>query len=414
MRTDTWDLFAKTSAFAAATGLFADLAQSPGAWSIRGLTCVKQAFGFIWGTMERPEEDLLVSMDVVLLWRPWWINSTWLPETEGFHLDENPFKPPRTKGPHPNLDCVQGMVPLLPVTQETGGLQVVPFSHEGEKKIALRARYPQWQKQKGDWCVLPRSDPIQDEGGLLLLAGPGDLILWDSRTVHGGRVGVAPAGSVPHCAEAVELARMSVAVAMTPRALANSEVEKMRREGFLCGKPFTHRPHGVTHSGQCPGKFPVESLPTLNAAQRKLLGDVPISPKEVLKHYAAAFRSDWEGAAGQRSLAVADWAAGAWTGAGAVEEVFLGVIDIFQQHMPAAAVRLLAELVEGGLLEAAEVIEGFDRLKKLEPGQLEDMRLDFPLIDEYLTCIMEEVEAWQRSRQSSARPTDHRCTGNEA
>ena len=66
-------------------------------------------------------------------------------------------------------------------------VEVVPFSHCDESKIIFRARYPT-MAGIGDWCPLSAGDPMYKDA-MLLLAEPGDLILWDSRTVHGGRVG---------------------------------------------------------------------------------------------------------------------------------------------------------------------------------------------------------------------------------
>merc|ERR1712232_1270149 len=166
------------------------------------------------------------------------------------------------------------------------------------------------------------------------------------------------------------------------------------------GKPFTHRPHEKTHGGQCPGQFPVHALPTLNAMQRPLLGDVPSSPKDVFKHYAAAFQRApaegtattelWEGAAGQRALAVSDWAAGAWAGARAVEEVLLyGMEHVAQDEAPAAAVGLLVELLGAGLLTAVDVADGLRQFQSLD---VVDARIDFPKVDEYLACVAAEAE----------------------
>ena len=87
-------------------------------------------FSKIWNTHE-----LITSMDAIIAWKLWQgynpyddiINLPPRPRTEGLHLDQNPF----TKI---DLDCVQGMMPLLPVTKEIGGLQVVPFSHTNKNK----------------------------------------------------------------------------------------------------------------------------------------------------------------------------------------------------------------------------------------------------------------------------------------
>jgi len=235
-------------------GVVANLAQSAGAWLVRGLSKVKRAFAAIWGT-----EHLLVSMDVVFVWRPWWTERTqprtWLPVTEGLHLDQNPFD-------KPGLDCIQGMVPLLPVTEVTGGLKVVPFSHLGEAKAETKRRYPRWEG-RGDWCRLGGSDPMQ-RCAILLCADPGDLILWDSRTVHGGHVGTGASPSKP-----VGLARMTCTVAMTPQANASLEVCRLRREGFERGLAFNHCPHVLSDTWLCQQRC--ANVAVLNTQQQLLL-----------------------------------------------------------------------------------------------------------------------------------------------
>lgn len=71
--------------------------QSEAGWFLRGLPTVKRCFSLLWET-----EDLLVSMDSPIIWRPWWLKGQWKPVTEGLHLDQNPFK-------KPHRDCVQGV-----------------------------------------------------------------------------------------------------------------------------------------------------------------------------------------------------------------------------------------------------------------------------------------------------------------
>jgi len=39
--------------------------------------------------------------------------------------------------------AVQGMVPLIDVTEDVGGLQVVPRSHSDEAKAGFRERHPE-------------------------------------------------------------------------------------------------------------------------------------------------------------------------------------------------------------------------------------------------------------------------------
>ena len=271
-------------------GLLAKLAQSEGTWKVRGIPKVKEAFTKIWDS-----EDLIVSMDAIISWRLWkgydpTISNQTLPpkpRTEGLHLDQNPFD-------KPYLDCVQGMIPLLPVTTETGGLQVVPFSHLDENKNIFKNRYPS-MKGKGDWCLLSRDDLLYNDA-VLLLAEPGDLILWDSRTVHGGRVGTGncsanefPANDKKYItckvenirksdkciddASKIPFVRLSVCVAMTPRSKASEEVLKARRDGFEKGISFNHCPHEAgTSTGTIKDRLPEKcQLPVLSKWQQHLL-----------------------------------------------------------------------------------------------------------------------------------------------
>jgi len=118
---------------------------------------------------------------------------------------------------------------------------VVPGSHTDEAKAEQKKTFPHLER-RGDWCPLFCDD---ESDALLLLAEPGDLILWDSRTIHGGHVGTGPANFVfdEDAEDPIELARMSVAVAMVPRRWASSSVQEIRVKGFKKGENFNHSPH---------------------------------------------------------------------------------------------------------------------------------------------------------------------------
>ena len=114
----------------------------------------------------------------------------------------------------------------------------------------------------------------------LLEAKRGDLILWDSRLIHGGLVGSGDASAGGHAAavtvETPRLARASYTVCMTPRERASEEVlalrERAHAEGTtLCHWPHNYAPHTLkdTAGGAIPSRehTPVELTP----AQRRLL-----------------------------------------------------------------------------------------------------------------------------------------------
>ena len=119
---------------AGGSGLVASMAQSEGAWYIRGLPAVRQAFAAIWGTAE-----LLVSMDAILVWRPWTpaaaaattaaapattaaAVAAWKPPTtEGLHLDQNPWSKPLLDCVRKDLDAVPwSFQPALPKPSRSG------------------------------------------------------------------------------------------------------------------------------------------------------------------------------------------------------------------------------------------------------------------------------------------------------
>jgi hypothetical protein len=121
-----------------------------------------------------------------------------------------------------------------------------------------------------------------------LYAAAGDLIVWDSRTVHGGKVGTgavmtqsslpvgaaiagAPGETEVAMPPAVTLARLTQTVCMTPRALASEEAIARRKQFVAEGWGTTHCPHDA----RCPTKSrtptPGWQPPALSAEQLALV-----------------------------------------------------------------------------------------------------------------------------------------------
>ena len=146
------------------------------------------------------------------------------------HIDQDPF---RKRGFH----CVQGMVPFLDVTQDIGGLQLVPRSHTEEIQEEIRQENPH---PSGNFMKV--SDEKYLPAAVVVEAKAGDLILWDSRVIHGSQVGP---GLLEGGGDTGGLARCTGLVCMTPRAKASKEVLNTRVEGFKSGIGFSHWPHEV-------------------------------------------------------------------------------------------------------------------------------------------------------------------------
>lgn len=134
------------------------------------------------------------------------------------------------------------MIPLYDVTEEIGGLEVCPETHLDTVKENFKKDYPCYEFSD-NFLVLSSEDKLQGTGKLLL-AKAGDLILWDSRTVHGGRVGTQNIQNVQgELNTTFELARLTQTINMTPRSMATKEVLEKRIEGFEKGWAFNHCPH---------------------------------------------------------------------------------------------------------------------------------------------------------------------------
>ncbi len=131
---------------------------------------MKKVFARIWNT-----QQLLVSFDGCGIFRDWRYNPSWKTSGGWNHVDQNPkVKPDRC--------CIQGFISLTDQNQTTGGLIVYPNTHSRFIELSDIAK-----KRSGDFVKVPDTHPIMDQGktlGKLVHCRAGDLVLWDSRTVH--------------------------------------------------------------------------------------------------------------------------------------------------------------------------------------------------------------------------------------
>lgn len=142
-------------------------------WNARVLPIVKETFAKVWG-----EEDLIVSYDAGGVFRPWTENIHWLTNGGWWHVDQN-----STRGAHRcGRVTVQGLVTYYDATAESGGLCVIPGSHKHHEEVCKRAPSA---RMKMDFVSIPKDDAVlRSEQAVLICAKAGELILWDSRTVH--------------------------------------------------------------------------------------------------------------------------------------------------------------------------------------------------------------------------------------
>ncbi|KAK3337597.1 hypothetical protein B0T19DRAFT_455480 [Cercophora scortea] len=233
------------------------------AWELRSEPGVIEPFAKLWGT-----DELLVSFDAPNITLPGRIDVPWAPWP---HVDQSPTR----KG----LVCVQGIINLSPAGPKDGGLQLYQGSSELFEQFFVE--HPLQAKPEGapgqvDWYGFSAEDVAWFEArGCTLLkidAEPGDLIIWDSRTVHQS---VLPES---------EQIRTILYATYAPASLATAEDLRLKRELFERFEGSTHWPHvniwgqgkAVRDGKPCPGERdePLEK-PVLTDTVLKLAGVKP-------------------------------------------------------------------------------------------------------------------------------------------
>ncbi|CAK9090541.1 unnamed protein product [Durusdinium trenchii] len=238
--------------------------QSDFMWFLRLRPKVKDAFAAVWST-----NDLLVSFDGGNVFRPWRFDPAWRTLGGWYHCDQNTRLGAASRG----RCCVQGLVTLSEASRNSGGLVVVPQSHRDHAEVCERSALA----RGGDFVPISVNDPILEKGPVLVAAKAGDLILWDSRTVHCNTPGWAPeAEGMPftQCAQMEEwqLLREVGYVCMTPAAWASDETLEQRRKAFEEGISTSHWPHKFAIAGYPLPGMPPNDPQSISQEQRRLIG----------------------------------------------------------------------------------------------------------------------------------------------
>jgi len=163
---------------------------------------------------------------------------------------------------------LQGLVTLKDATASTGGLVVIPQSHMHHSDLCERLRHPV------DFVPVPPGDPVLAAPKRLVTARAGDLVLWDSRTVHCNEPG--PPSRV-QAASGDDVLRAVSYVCMTPVSKAPYAVISRRQEAFESNVSSTHWPHDFQPS--CGPSTTSASLVGATALQRSLVGEHRGSPQ---------------------------------------------------------------------------------------------------------------------------------------
>ena len=189
-----------------------DFAQTHSSFSnyLRNHNKIKSKFIEIWDT-----NDLLPSLDCPIVWF-----SSSIPIIENLHVDQNPYW---KRGFH----CIQGMIHLS--TTKIGGLQIIPKTNTLQFQNKLIKLYPQIINTKEDWLELNVDIPTK-LSPVRIPSIAGDMIFWDSRTVHGAYI---------HNVND-KRPRISFPICMMPLIDISEEVIKKREQAIQENKTLTH------------------------------------------------------------------------------------------------------------------------------------------------------------------------------
>ena len=242
------------------------IGHSPAQWFIRKSLRVQQAFAAIWETTE-----LLTSFDGMSLWRPWQYNSDWKTNEGGswLHIDQHPIG-------RPGRHCVQGLVNLLPTSADIGGNVVIPGSHHLFDQIPelYTDRLAQIDSAI-DHFRFPKHDPrLKAMQPISCHMKAGDLMLWDSRTIHCSHPGLG------QDMDPTQLQRAASLICMMPKSKSNPKVIERRKRAVVEGTSTTnwsdrfinadHFPDVAGHPAA--SKYTWPTPPELDAQQLKLVG----------------------------------------------------------------------------------------------------------------------------------------------
>ena len=191
-------------------------------WDAKLEPGVLDAFSRLWGT-----DKLLVSFDSLNITFP---NRPDVSKRQPWeHIDQSPLR----RGVH----CVQGIINLSPSGPDDGGLVVYPGSHRYNDELFDSVENKRsWLPMRDIYFFTKEELEWFHERGVKphkVCAEPGDLILWDSRTIHYGSDPMETSNQI----------RTAIYAAYTPASMATPDQLALKKQVFERYGGTTHWPH---------------------------------------------------------------------------------------------------------------------------------------------------------------------------
>ena len=169
-------------------------------WYIRTRPNIVDTFAKVWSSQDiyakkgitfNYKTDIITSFDGFSVFRPWYLDtkylsnnnnaSNWKTQSGWYHIDQNTNKTP-------NIETIQGIVTLYDQDKSTGSTVFIPKTHllNHIQLFGLnRNGKPNLSKMRKDFVMISKQRLNQlKQKRILLCCKAGDLLLWDSRTIH--------------------------------------------------------------------------------------------------------------------------------------------------------------------------------------------------------------------------------------
>mmetsp|Transcript_4520 Transcript_4520/g.8435 ORF Transcript_4520/g.8435 Transcript_4520/m.8435 type:complete len:352 (+) Transcript_4520:283-1338(+) len=201
------------------------IGQSQFMWFVRTREYVRRCFERV-----HANEDLIVSFDGCMVFRPWQYFARWKTAAERFHVDQEPddFR-----------TVVQAFVALTNVDEQSGGLVLLPGSH---LEHAAHCRVSSRENSSADYISWDEASSVLRKHKVVLpKVKKGDMVMWDSRTIHAFR----PALRRPKAVEpdSRDLLCVMPCVTMVPREWASQAVQMQRQDAVKRVQTTSALPH---------------------------------------------------------------------------------------------------------------------------------------------------------------------------
>ncbi len=200
-------------------------------WYLRQHPVVQEVFSAIWNL---DVKELLTSYDRGSTFRPWQqYNKAWKTKGGWWHIDQNSLKGPTRTG----RVSIQSLVTMYDVNESTGGFAAIPGSHHFNEELSEQFAKHESIQIDHVYVNLSENSNIMPLKKILVGAKAGDMILWDSRTIHCN----VPAFTNNNPQLPIgELLRLVGYVCMQPKSAAPEGSGTNKKLALLCQIPSSH------------------------------------------------------------------------------------------------------------------------------------------------------------------------------